>query len=415
MWHYLWWFTLICSSCLKQADRSHSESSYLPKNKSEKIPVQVSKPAFYIAQQQLNTIINPSDLKIIRASVLLVNLGGQKIGRVQTFADPEADFVRWNLCPNKGERACIENRSFLREIFLGGLDPGSYTLVLRACVRPDKTKDQKEECGPLYSLDFQQPSYTDDKKKEIISELMQKENKLKELGEKLYLILEDFSLDLKKCKLFANNHNKNFGKEKIKEYDQLKQIIQIQLENIKNLGSDFVSYSLQGVSEVKTDDQIISAAGITSDLVPLSNQDPFASSSYIPSGFSLTNQDFFNTTVDAYQGGDLIIDQKNKNNSLKGSLGDAGSLSPDSYWSGLSDWKKATIAASCLMGGAGALAGFETASDWAGFRLVAGFLNIKRDDYPCFAFEKAIDALEPLKKDIFETKKRMTELENKIK
>ena len=376
---------------------------------------------FFIVEPE-RSLVNPDELLILRAHIATVALGAQKVGRLQAMSDDRADFIRWQACPKFGDKGCIEGESALSEVFWGVLAPGPYTVVVRACVRADRTSNGQEGCGPLYFIEWHHPAVVDDQHSELLDQLRAQEQELRLLGVQTHAVLREFRDDLAQCQRIASETRRTFVDRA--DARRFEEMVMVQLQNLINLGPDYLSYQTASDLSPEIDTSLIET--LSEDQSPTT--DPLAPT-YVPRGFSLTSNDLTQQVHQSLLGSRVLLGSTPQPianlpvaKALQGSTPQSTglSLSGESTsdlvvgWEGMTSWQQATAVASMALFGFGGLLTQEAATEFAGYRLFAAVLNIKRDDYPCGAFNKAVESFAPIKEAIRARQQRVRELQRQL-
>ena len=274
-------------------------------------------PSFFLVEQN-RPPVDPQMLNIFRLTVAKMQLGNSIVPLISFGIDGLADFVRWEICPISEDLPCIKGTSAVSEVIPGHISSGKYSVSVRVCVHKNRSLNPDDQCGLPEQKTYEHPVSEKNQIQDIIQDLKNYEYQLKEYGPRLEQVLRDFKRDLSSCKLLKNNTKGKFidqaEEETIRE-------IEIQMENILNLGQEFIGESLAYVRMNQTDDQL---ASILVEDTPVNQSDQ--GSAYNPGGLSLANasneiNDFYQDQVYRWSSGGLRIPDLDVSQAILGSSG----------------------------------------------------------------------------------------------
>lgn len=295
--------------------QSHISPSTL--EKSIEKPTGTGNASFFLVEQN-RPPVDPRLLSIFRLTVAKMQLGTGIVPLISFGIDGLADFVRWEICPVSEDLSCIKGTSAVSEVIPGHLSSGKYSVSVRVCVHKNRSLFPDDQCGPPEQKTYEHPRQDKDKSLDLFQDLKNYEYQLKEYGPRLEQVLSDFKRDLDSCKSLKNNTN---GKSIDQIEEATIQEINIQMENILNLGQEFIADSLGYVRMGQTDDQLASI--LVEDVAPDQSDQ---GSTYNPGGLSLTAspdkiEDFYQHQVYHWSTGGHRIQDLDVSQAILGSSG----------------------------------------------------------------------------------------------
>ncbi|MFK7825374.1 MAG: hypothetical protein AB8G05_14560 [Oligoflexales bacterium] len=237
----------------------------------------------------LNNVREPVDaneLLIYRATLARTELGEVLVPKLNFGVDIRSDYVEWQACPYALEISCLQGTTMQSELYLSIVEPDQYTVTLKACVNPKRSIKPEKNCGPTYTLNWQQDKTYSPKIESQIGELLSKEHDIYALGEKLHEILKQFRAELKFCLKTAGRIS--IDAEKLVSI--INEEIEKQLENLLNMGPKFIAEHMSLVDPQAEDEELAAIAEAT--LV-------VDGDSYSPKGLSLS-QESISHKIDTY-------------------------------------------------------------------------------------------------------------------
>lgn len=226
--------------------------------------------SFYLVDASTDAKVDASTLMLYRVQIARLQFGTSIVGKLQFGADGQTNYVNWSVCPKTGSANCTGAQTSGNEIYIGLLDPGSYTVIVEPCVNAVRSLNEGKSCGPKQAVNWVQPAIKDDVTQDILRELLRSEDELRTIGQNLSSILRQYHQEKTLCPKSSDA--------------AVQDALDTQLQNILNLGPQFV---VQAVAGLRTDAQSQELASI----ITAPNTDPSegGSTTYYPKGLSLVD------------------------------------------------------------------------------------------------------------------------------
>ena len=297
-------------------NKGHSEGPFTTRSSP-------SGPSGFWLVQQNRPAIDPQGLNIYRLSVARYQLSEEIYPLISFSVDGMADYVSWELCPRSGQSSCMRGTSAVSEVLPGQMSAGSYTIAVRACVHKARSLNPEHLCSRPHTLEYRHPLGKTVKILErLYARLRSYEKDLRALGPVLWQILQNFRKDIRSCSILNNRA----GGESVKELE-IKVIseLEIQVENLLNLGQEYLGESL---AFVRLDEREKEDEELAKILIAIRGSETQAGSGYQPGGLSLSAglaigqvRAFFEPRVHTWSTRGQLVPELNIRDAILGSSG----------------------------------------------------------------------------------------------
>lgn len=235
--------------------------------------------SFWLAEQN-RPAVDPLSLNLTRLTIARRQISGDIYPFISFGADGLADYAKWQICPRGTEGFCLHGISVSSDILPGPLEAGKYTLTLQLCVHEGRSLNPGVLCAFPQQRDYEQPVNKGTTRQQTENlQLQRYEAELKAFGPILYQILRDFQKDFQFCQQAGSP---SVHADFVEMERQVIRAIEIQIENLLNLGEAYLSESLASVRLDDSDDEL--ARILVADV----DEAEALSSEYQPKGLSLT-------------------------------------------------------------------------------------------------------------------------------